>query len=111
AVSTRRESADRADVDAHAAFFALEMVFFVGSDERSNAAILDAESPDVHPFAADTHAAIAEDAARAVKEDDRGPLLFVFVILGVDEFRFGGAVRERHVLQFALAPGVAHRAV
>src|SRR5579884_4151304 len=42
AISTRGERADRADVDAHAALFALEVVLFIGSDERSDAAILDA---------------------------------------------------------------------
>ena len=77
----------------------------------TDAAVLDAESPDVHAFAADAHAAVAENAARAVKEDDGRPLLLVFVVLGVDEFRFGGAVRERHVLQFALAAGVADRTI
>src|SRR6516165_10839250 len=52
AVSPRGQRADRADVDAHAAFFAFQMVFFIGSDDGAGAAILDAQSPDVHAFAA-----------------------------------------------------------
>ena len=33
------------------------------------------------------------------------------MVLEVDELRFGRAVREGHVLQFALAAGVAYRAI
>ena len=33
------------------------------------------------------------------------------MIFGVDVFRFGGAVRESHVLQFAFAACIADRAV
>ena len=33
------------------------------------------------------------------------------MVLGLDELRFGGAVGERHVLQFAFAAGIAHRAI
>ena len=111
AVSPGGKCADRADVDAHAALFAFEVVAFVGSDDRALAAILDAQRPYVHSLAADANAAIAQNAARAVKEDDRRPLLLVAVALDVDELRLRRSVLERHVLQFALASGVAHRAI
>ena len=35
AISAGGERADRADVDAHAALFALQMVFFIGRDDRA----------------------------------------------------------------------------
>ncbi len=83
------------------------MILFVGRDDGAGAAVLDAERPDVHAFAADADAAVAKDAAGAIKEDDRGPLLLVAVLLDLDEFRFVRAVLEGHVLQLALAAGIA----
>ena len=77
----------------------------------ARAAVLDAQRPHVHAFAANAHAAVAEDAARAIEVDDRRPLLLFAMVLDVDELRFGGAVLEGHVLQFALAAGVADRAI
>ncbi len=87
------------------------MVAFVGRNHGAGAAKLYAESGDIHPFSADTHAAIAEDAARAIKKDDRRPLLFILVQLAFHIARLGCAVLEGHVLQFALAAGVADGAV
>jgi hypothetical protein len=72
---------------------------------------LDAECEDVHAFAAHADAAIAENAARAVEVDDRRPLLLFAMVLGFGVEAVSSAVLESHVLQFALAASVAHRAV
>src|SRR5947209_18540372 len=64
AIGTRGQSANGADVDTHAALFALEVIFFVGNDGRDDAAIIDAQRPDVHAFAANAHAAVTQNAAR-----------------------------------------------
>ena len=87
------------------------MILAVGRDDGAGAAVLHAERPDVHAFAADADAAVAEDAAGAVKEDDRRPLLLVAMLLDLDEFRFVRAVLEGHVLQLALAAGIADGAI
>src|ERR1017187_4515929 len=92
AVSAGGERSDRAEVDAHPALFAVETVALVGRDDRIDAAVLHAQRPNVHAFAAHAHAAIAQDAARAVEIGHRRPLLFFPVVLDLDEFRFGGAV-------------------
>src|SRR5258707_1211742 len=110
-ISARGERADRADVDAHPALFAVEMIFLVRRDDRTDAAILHSKRPDIHAFTADTHAAVTQDAARTVEIHHRRPLLFFLVVFGLHEFRFGGAVGERHVLQFAFTASVAHRAI
>ena len=111
AIGAGGERADRADVNAHAALFALQMVFFIGRDDAAGAAVLDAERPHVHALAADANAAVAENAARPVEVHHRRPLLLFAMVLQVDEFRFGCAVLEGHVLQFAFAAGIADRAV
>src|SRR6185369_17010051 len=105
------QRADRADIDTHAALFALEMIAFVGSDHGTLSTVLNTEGPYVHTSAADTYAAIAQDAARPVEVDHRRPLLLVTMALDVDELGFCGAVLERHVLQFAFAARVANRAI
>ena len=111
AIGAGSKRTDRADVDAHAALFAVEMVFLIGCDDRTYAAVLHAQSPNVHALAADAHAAVAQDAARTVEVHHRRPLLFFLVVLSLREFRFGGAVGKRHVLQFAFAASVTHRAI
>ena len=83
----------------------------IGGDDGGGAAVLDAEREDVHAFAAHAHAAIAEDAAGPVEEDDGGPLLLFAVVLGFGVEGFCGAVLEGHVLELALAAGVADGAV
>ena len=110
-ISARGQCPDRTDVDAHAALFALQMIFLIGRDDRSRSAILDAERPYIHPFTAHPNAAIAENAARTIEVDHRRPLLLVAMVLHVHELRFGCAILEGHVLQFALATGVADRAI
>ncbi len=87
------------------------MILLIWGDNRTDGAILYAERPDIHPLAADAHAAIAQNAAWPIEIDNRGPLLFVAVILGLGEFRLGSTVGERHVLQFAFAARVADRAI
>jgi len=110
-IAAAGERAHGAHVDAHAALLAVELVAEVGNDDGVGAAIPHAEGPDVHAFAAHARAAVAENAARAIVEDGRRPLLLVAMMLGLDVVAFAGAVLECHVLQFALAAGVADRAV
>src|SRR5579859_7214225 len=81
AVRAGGKSSDRTDVNAHAAFFTVQMVAFIGGDYRTGTSELHAESRNIHSFTADTHAAIAENAARAIKEDHRRPLLLFLVEL------------------------------
>ena len=83
----------------------------VGRDYGSAGAVLNAERPHVHSFAANAHAAIAKNTARTIEIDHRRPLLLVFVQLGFHEARFGGAISEGHVLQFAFAACVADWAI
>src|ERR1019366_6213569 len=110
-ISTRGERADRADVNAHAALFALQMILLVGRNNRAGTAVLNPPRPDIHAFAANPNAAIAQDATRTVEVHHRRPLLLVAMVLHVHELRFGRTVFEGHVLQFAFAAGIAHRAV
>src|ERR1051326_6498674 len=111
AIRARRQRAHRAYVNAHAALFAFEVIIAVGRNGRSRAAVLYAQRPHVHAFAADAHAAIAQNAAWTVEIDYRQPLLLVAVLLELHVLRFRGAVAERHVLQFALAARVTYRAI
>src|ERR1035437_6594000 len=98
AIGAGSKRAHRANVDAHAALFALEMILLIGRDDRTDAAVLHAERPNIHAFAADAHAAVAQNAARTVEVHHRRPLLFFLVVLGLREFGLGGAVGKRHVL-------------
>ena len=70
AISSAGQSADGADVDARAAFFAFQVLTLVGNDFTVRPAESDAESVDVHALVADSNAAVAEDAARAVVENE-----------------------------------------
>ena len=81
AVGALGQRADRTDVDALAALVAFQVVAVTRGDLGNDAAVGDAERADAHAFVAHADAAVAEDAARAVVEDDRGPLLFVDVVL------------------------------
>src|SRR5258708_567106 len=111
AIRSRSKRADRANINAHAALFAIEVVAFIGCDDRSCAAVLNAESANVHAFRANPHAAVAENAARTVKEHDRRPLLLFLVQLTFHVTRFRRAVFEGHVLQFALTASIAYLAI
>src|SRR5579872_1944850 len=110
-IGTGGQRPDRADVDAHAAFFALKMILLIGDNRRNCAPIIDTERPNVHSLAAHAHAAVTQNASWPIKVNYRRPLLFITVLLEFDELRFRSAVRERHVLQFALAARVAHWAI
>src|SRR5438105_2523908 len=111
AIGAGGERAHRADINALATFFAFEMVAHVGRDDGGYSAVLHTERPNVHHLAADAHAAVTEDAARAIEVHHRRPLLLVAMLLHLHELRFGGAVSEGHVLQFALTAGIADRTV
>ena len=112
AIAAAGERAHGANVDAHAALFAVELVVpYIGDDHRVCAAVLHAERPHIHAFAAHADAAVAEDAARAVVKDGRRPLLLVAMVLGLGVEAFARAILEGHVLQFALAAGIADGAV
>src|ERR1043165_1906545 len=60
------ERADGADVDAHAALFALQMILAVRNDYAVSAAHAYAKRLHVHTFIADAHATEAQDASRSV---------------------------------------------
>src|ERR1700693_4564988 len=62
-ISSRGERAHGTDVDAHAALFAVQMIFLIGRNDRTDAAILYAQRPNIHALAADAHAAVAKNAA------------------------------------------------
>ena len=111
AISAAGERAHGADIDAHAALVALQVIAFVGRDLRNHAAIDHAQRAHAHAFVADAHAAEAENAARLIEEHHRRPLLLVHVDLDFGEAAFARAVAEDHVLQFALAALVADRAI
>ena len=111
AVSAGGKRADGADVDAHTAFLALQMILLVGHDHARDAAVFNAQGPDIHAFAAHANAAVAENAARPVEVNHRRPLLLFAMLLGLGIQRLARAVFEGHVLQLAFAAGVAHRAI
>src|SRR5215469_1344216 len=111
AIGTRGQRSDWANIDAHAAFFALEVILLVRKNGGNHSAVLDAERPNIHAFATHADTAIAENAAGPVKVHHWRPLLLITMVLQVDEFGLGSAVGKRHVLQFALAAGVANRAI
>src|ERR1051326_4101440 len=111
AVSAGGQRADWTDVDAHAAFFTVQMVAFIGSDHGTGAAELYAERRYIHAFTADAHAAVTKNAARTIKEDHGRPLLLFFMKLAFHIARFRRTIFKSHVLQFAFAAGIADRAI
>ena len=105
------ERAHGTDIDAGAAFVAVQMIAIVGGDLGNDSAIHDAQRADAHAFITHAHAAVAEDAARGVVKHHRRPLLLIHVQLGFGVAAFARAVAEDHVLQFALAAFIADRAI
>src|SRR5437773_4172578 len=99
--------AHRADVDAHAALFALELVAPVGDDFAVRGAEPNAVGVHVHALVADADAAVAKNAARPVVVDEVREFLLLVVQLALHEARLRSAVAEDHVLELALAPLVA----
>src|SRR5580704_2921355 len=110
-VRARGQRAHGTNIDTHPAFFTLQVIFAIGSDNGTHAAILHAQGPDIHALAADSDAAVAQDATRPVEIHHWRPLLLFLVIFGLHVFGLGGAIGESHILQFALAAGIAHWAV
>ncbi len=88
-IGARGERSHRADVNAHAALFAVQVIALVGGNGAGDAAVLYPERPHVHAFTAGAHAAVAEDTARPVEEYYRGPLLFLAVLLDLGVERLG----------------------
>src|SRR5882762_3257262 len=111
AIRAAGESADRANIDAHAALFAVEVVLPIGDDHRLRAALADAERLHVHSLIANADATETQDAAWRVVVDRLGPFLFRLVAFFLGEPALIRAVGKYHVLQFALATLVAYRAV
>ena len=117
AIAAAGERAHRAHVNAHAALLAIELARLavgsdaIGSDHGACTAVLHAQCPHIHALAAHANAAVTENAARAIVVDGRRPLLLVAMMLGLGVEAFARAVLEGHVLQFALAAGIAHRAI
>src|SRR5215471_9237368 len=111
AVGAAGERANRTDVDAHAALFALQVIFTVGDDHARGTAHADPERFHIHALVANAHAAEAKNAARSVVIDDLRPLFLRAVDFLFDETAAVGAVAENHVLQFAFAALVTDRAV
>ena len=105
------QRAHRANINAHAALFAFQVVFAIRNDDRVGAAHADAERLHVHAFIANAHAAIAKDAARGIVINQVRPLFFRPVNLFFREAAGVRAVTENHVLQFAFAALVANRAI
>src|SRR5208337_4373753 len=66
AIGAAGERADGANIDAHAAFFAIEMIAFIRNDDGVRPTHAHAEGLNIHAFVADAHASIAQDAARRV---------------------------------------------
>ena len=110
-VSAAGKRANGADVDAHAAFFANEMIAAIGDDDGIGAAHTNAERFDVHAFIADAYATETENAARGVVINEVRPFFFGAMNLFFDEAAGVGAVSEDHILQFALATLIADRAI
>ena len=111
AVRAAGERADGTDVDAHAALFAVQMILAVRNDHRLRAASAHAERLDVHALVAHAHAAETQNAARRVVINRFRPLLLGLMALFFVEAALVRAIRENHVLQFALAALVAHGAI
>src|SRR5919108_2281647 len=101
AIGAGGQSADRADINAHSAFFAFQVIFFIGRNHGHDTAVLYAQCPNVHAFAADPNTAVAQDAARPIEIDNRRPLLLFAVILDIDVPGLSRAIGKSHVLQFA----------
>src|SRR5258708_611415 len=111
AIRAAGERAHWADIDAHAALVAIEVIEAVGLDLAVDAAIVDAQRANAHSLIADSNAAVAQDAAGLVIEHDRRPLFLVDVELLLEKAPLAAAVAERHVLQLALAALVEDRTI
>ena len=101
----------RANVNAHPAFFAFQVIFAVGNDHAVRAAHPHAQGLHVHAFIAHPHAAETKNAPRSIVINELRPLFLRPVNLFLHKAAGIRAVAEHHVLQLALAALVAHRAI
>src|SRR6266550_6119417 len=76
AIGAASQRADRANVDAHAALFAFEVIAAVGDNHAIRAAHADAQSLDVHALVANANAAEAQNAPRSIVVNDLRPFFF-----------------------------------
>ena len=111
AIGSAGQRSDRADINAHSALFALQVILAVRDDHAVRPAQAHAQRFHVHAFVAHAHAPEAQDAARRVVIHQLRPLFFGPVNLFFHEPARVRAVAENHVLQLALAAFVAHRAI
>src|ERR1035438_9953559 len=102
---------DRADINAHSAFLALQMLVLVGHNQLRRVSVGDSQCPDIHSFSADSDAAVAHDAPRSVEVHNRRPLLLIAVIFYVHQPRLCRSVGVCGILKLALTARIAHRAV
>ncbi len=105
------QCAHRANINAHPALFAFQVIFAVGDDNRVRATHAHAQRLHIHAFITNTHAAEAQDAARRIVINQVRPLFLWPVNLFFHEPAGIRAVAEHHVLQFALAAFVADRTI
>src|SRR2546427_12617709 len=101
------QRAHGADVDAHPALFALEVILPVGNNHRICAALAHAQGFDVHALVAHAHAAETENAARRVVIDQLRPLFLGPGFFFLDEAALVGAVGEAHSLRLPMHDPVA----
>ena len=111
AIRATGQRAHRADIDTRTALVALKMIPVRRRNFRRNATVHNPQRAHAHAFITDTHAAVAKNTTRPVVEHHRAPLFFRHVLLHFGEAALARAVLEHHVLQFALAALIAHRAV
>ncbi len=111
AIRAAGERAYGANVDAHAALFALEVVATVRDNDAVCAAHAHAERLHVHTLVANAYAAETQNASGSVVVDQLRPLFFGTVDFFFDEAARIGAIAEDHVLEFAFAALVADGAV
>ena len=105
------ECTDRADINAHSAFLALQMLVLVGHNQLRRVSVGDSQCPDIHSFSAYSDAAVAHDAPRPVEVHNGGPLLLIAMILYVHQPRLCRSVSVCGILKFALAACIANRTI
>src|SRR5271166_3571636 len=96
AIRAAGQRADRANIDAHTALVAIEMVESIGLDLAGHATVVDAERAHAHALITNAHAAITKDAARLVVEHHRRPLLLIAMIFRFRIAALADAIAERH---------------
>src|SRR5580692_8562632 len=98
AVCAARKRPNGTNVDAHAAFFAVQMILAVRNDHRLRAASAHAERLDVHALVAYAHAAETQNAPGRVVIDRFRPLLLWLMALFFVEAALVRAISKNHIL-------------